>query len=203
MAVCSFDGNSDMYGLGIRLGFYLQWFGAIFAAWFARSEVPGLRFTNALFVAATFLALVIQVATNASNLQIVEIYIILLLTFGAWLWLVPIYIWRVFTLCDPRLDPTRYPIVDPGPVFSALNLLLLLFVLSFELWFWFSRVPELSRLGCQQYGFLFAQMRLDNKAFLVINILLYFCLLLICVILVLMNISAKMGLLKETGEDPP
>ncbi|OCK80789.1 hypothetical protein K432DRAFT_434534 [Lepidopterella palustris CBS 459.81] len=162
MAVCSFDGNSDMYGLGIRLGFYLQWFGVILANWLARSEVPGLRFANSVFVAATFLALIIQMAKNVQNLEVVEVYIILLLMFGAYFALIPIYIWRLFTKCNPYWDPSRYPIVNPGALYSNLNLLLLVAVLSFQLWFWFARVPVLSGEDCEQYGFLFAKIRLEN-----------------------------------------
>lgn len=50
---CKFKGNADMYGLGIRLAFYLQWLGSIFAAWIARSEVSDLAFSNAVFISAT------------------------------------------------------------------------------------------------------------------------------------------------------
>jgi hypothetical protein len=201
MAVCIFDGNSDMYGLGIRIGFYLQWFGAIFASWLARSEVPGLRFTNALFVAATFLALVIQTARDVSGLQVVEVYIILLLTFGGYLALVPLYIWRLFTRCNPYWDPTRYPIVDPGLVFSNLNLLLFIAVLSFEFWYWFDRLPQLTQQTCQQYGFFFAKIQLDNKEFQVVNILIYFSLLFICLILILMKCLLCIGLAEEVREE--
>ena len=107
MAVCQFSGNSDMYGLGIRLGYYLQWFGAIFASWIAPSEVNSLRFSIDLFVAATFLALVILTANDADSLEPVEIYIVLLLMFGAYLALVPIYLLRMVTRCDPYWDPSR------------------------------------------------------------------------------------------------
>ena len=82
MVVGSFDGNTDMYGLGIRIGFYLQWYAGGFASWLALSEVVELRLTNSVFIAATFLALLIQVILDVSNLQVVEVYIILLLTFG-------------------------------------------------------------------------------------------------------------------------
>lgn len=187
MAVCSFDGNSDMYGLGIRLGFYLQWFGVILANWLARSEVPGLRFANSVFVAATFLALIIQMAKNVQNLEVVEVYIILLLMFGAYFALIPIYIWRLFTKCNPYWDPSRYPIVNPGALYSNLNLLLLVAVLSFQLWFWFARVPVLSGEDCEQYGFLFAKIRLENTGFVVISVLLYSILTIICLVIVLIK----------------
>ncbi|TKA66540.1 hypothetical protein B0A49_10482 [Cryomyces minteri] len=89
MAVCTFDGNSDMYGLGIRIGFYLQWYSGILASILAPSELPGLRFAKALFIAATFLALLILTIQNPLGLQVAEVYIILLLTFGSYLFFVP------------------------------------------------------------------------------------------------------------------
>ncbi|KAL9073481.1 MAG: hypothetical protein Q9161_002902 [Pseudevernia consocians] len=73
MAVCAIDGNTDMYGIGIRIGFYLQWYGAIFASWLAPSEVETLRFTITIYIAATFVALIAQVARDVDNLDVVEV----------------------------------------------------------------------------------------------------------------------------------
>jgi predicted branched-subunit amino acid permease len=101
MAVCKISGNSDMYGLGIRLGYYFQWYGAIMARWIAPSEVKTLAFSIDLFVAATFLALIVLTANDIESLEPVETYIVLLLMFGAYLALVPIYVWRLLTACDP------------------------------------------------------------------------------------------------------
>lgn len=83
MSLCDFNGNADMYGLGIRLGYYLQWFGIILASPLAPDEVPNARFALALFISATFQALIIQIVRR--NLYIVEIYVVLLLTFGAYI----------------------------------------------------------------------------------------------------------------------
>ena len=127
---CSVNGYADMYGLGIRTGFYLQWFGSIFADWVgAKAEALGLRFTNAFFVSATFLALLIQVSLN--TLTALDIYIVLLLTFGGYYYLVPLYIWRLLTGCDPFLDPTRWPRVKTSRPFSRLMFMLLVVVAAF------------------------------------------------------------------------
>lgn len=173
MAVCNFEGNSDMYGLGIRLGFYLQWFGGLLAAWIAPSEVKGLRFSTELFVAATFLALIIHTAGDVDSLQHVEIYIVLLLMFGVYLVLIPIYLWRLLTSCDPYWDPTRWPIVNPGRLTSNLSFILLVGVLIYQYWFWFAHIPSLDDINCQQYGFLFGQVRLNSKVSVAMNALAY------------------------------
>jgi hypothetical protein len=41
-----------LYGLGIRVGFYLQWYSTILASWIAPSEVPSMRLSNFFFFAA-------------------------------------------------------------------------------------------------------------------------------------------------------
>jgi len=194
---CNFTGNSDMYGLGIRIGFYLQWFGTILASWIARGEVQGMRLSNSFFVAATFLALVIQ--TTKNNLRPVETYIILLLTFGGYLYFVPLYFWRLITGCAPQWDPSRFPKVENGRIFSVLNFLLLVSVSLFQLWFWFGRAehPGSDSNNCEEYGFFFARVPLDEKAFVVVNILFQFFLLFCCLGMILIAYAKAVGWYKE------
>ena len=203
MALCTLDGSSDMYGLGIRLGFYLQWYSAIFASWLAPSEIEGLRFTNSLFVASTFLALIVSTASDVSNLQPVDIYITLLLTFGYYLFLVPLYAWRIVTAGNASLDPTRWPIVRPGQLFNVLTSLLLLAVGAFQLWFWAGRVTQVNSMrDCPQYGFFFARIHLNSLGFRILNLVLYSLVLLACVSLLLIFAAKEMGFLRRSP-DPP
>lgn len=106
MTTCEVSGNSDMYGLGIRIGFYLQWMSSPAAAWIAPGETSSLRTANAFFVSATFIGLSIETALD--HLDVVEIYVILLLGFGAqYSWLIAI-LWRVATNFNANWDPTRH-----------------------------------------------------------------------------------------------
>jgi hypothetical protein len=178
MSSCGFTGNTDMYGLGIRIGFYLKWYGTVLASWIAKSEVPAMRLSNSFFVSATFLALLIQTVRN--TLKPVEIYIVLLLTFGGYLWFVPLYIWRLITGCTPEWDPTRYPRMRTGEVFSAFNFLLLVSVSVFQLWFWFDGVRSVGQDGCGEYGFFFSKLMLNSKGFIAANIIFHFFLLFCC-----------------------
>lgn len=176
---CNFPGNSDMYGLGIRVGYYLQWYGGLIAAWICPLEIPTLRMTYSFFVASTFLALLIQV-TEEANIQVVEIYITLLFTFGSSLLLLPILLWRIVTRCRSRFDPSRFARAPSGSRASNfLNSLLLVAVLAFQTWFWISRVPRSGMSTCSQYGFLFTRIPLDSMGFRVLNLTLSLLLLLI------------------------
>ncbi|KAK5016675.1 hypothetical protein LTR16_001586 [Cryomyces antarcticus] len=193
MAVCTFDGNSDMYGLGIRIGFYLQWYSGILASILAPSELPGLRFAKALFIAATFLALLILTIQNPLGLQVAEVYIILLLTFGSYLFFVPLYLWRIFICGRTHLDPTRFPVVFTGAFYSVLNFMLLVAVTAFQLWFWIARVPQLADQGCRSYGFIFTKVPLDAKAVIVVNLVLYSLLLLVCLFVLFRTLLVAVG----------
>jgi len=188
-----------MYGLGIRIGFYFQWYSTILASWIARPEVPSLRLSNSLFVAAAFLALIIQ--TALSKLRPVEIYIVLLLTFGGYLSLVPLYIWRLLTCCTPRWDPSRYSRVKNGKVFSVLNFALLISVSLFQLWFWFARakklVPSIGTDTCRPYGFFFWKFHMDAKGFVTANIVFHFVLLACCLSVMGMMVAKQLGHFEE------
>lgn len=175
---CGFAGNSDMYGLGIRAGFYLQWYSSILASWIARSEVSSMRISNLMFIFATFLAMVIQ--AGRGSIRPIEIYISLLLTFGGYLYIVPLFLWRAVTGFKPQWDPTRYPPVRMGRLFGTLNFALLLAVSGFQLWFWIVGTGNLAFDGCPQYGFLFWRLPLDMRGFVTANVVFHTILLFIC-----------------------
>lgn len=176
---CGFDGDSDMYGLGIRIGFYIQWYGSIAAAWLDKGEAKGMRLANSLFISATFLALIIQTPMN--TLQPVEIYIILLLTYGAYYYFVPLYLWRLAIGCSPLWDPSRWGRVKVSHLFSILNFGLLVAETCFQLWFWCTGIHTLpTATDCQRYGFFFAMIPLDAPAFIALNIIFNIILLICC-----------------------
>lgn len=196
---CRFNGNPDMYGIGIRIGFYLQWNAVILAAWLAPTEVDSLRWSNAIFGAATFLALFIQTIQDA--LHTVEIYTILLLTFGSSLWLVPLFIWRLLTCCDPLLDPSRFPITkSPSPVYAILNALLVIAVLAFQLWFWIVKAEKSTKDGCDEFGFFFAKFRLNSVGFRVLNILFSAFIFTSCIVLLVILVLIKLGWKKSHSQ---
>ena len=61
----------------------------------APSDVPGLHSTTSIIIAVIFVALLIQIIHEMSSLEVVDIYTTLLLTFGYYILLVPLYIWRL------------------------------------------------------------------------------------------------------------
>ncbi|PMD49578.1 uncharacterized protein K444DRAFT_577322 [Hyaloscypha bicolor E] len=189
---CNFSGHQDMYGLGIRIGFYCLWFGTVLASWVARGEFRLMKLTYFFFVGAIFLAVIFQ--TTKNTLLPVETYIVLLLAFGGYLNVVPLYLWKGFTWCEPRMDPSRYPRASTGRIFQLMNFTLMIALSVFQLWFWIRRVNAAASDGCVEFGFFFAQLQLNGKGFVVANILFHFSLLFTCIGVVGFILAKQYGL---------
>ena len=74
------DGNSDLYGLGIRVGVYLQWFSSWFSMLVEPASAQDIHEVNSVFVFAMITATTIAAAS--ANLLPVEGYIMLQFSFG-------------------------------------------------------------------------------------------------------------------------
>ncbi|KAI0840874.1 hypothetical protein F5Y06DRAFT_232222 [Hypoxylon sp. FL0890] len=189
MADCSVEGNTDMYGLGIRLGFYLNWYGGILAHFVAVKEIKAIQYAIFCFVAATFVAVVVQTARGA--LTVLDIYITLLLCFGYYFFLIPTFLWRLATCFQARLDPTRWPRVHPGPLFYAAHGILTIAVAIFQLWFWTSEILRSNH--CPYYGFLFERAILSSVTLRIVNIALQSIIILIATLSMVMLLKSLLS----------
>lgn len=75
-----FTGNSDLYGLGIRIGVYLQWVSSWLSNTFDSDSVAGTHTANSVFVFAIIIA-VVQAAAS-KEVRPVEAFIMLQICFG-------------------------------------------------------------------------------------------------------------------------
>ena len=73
---CGFAGNADIYGIGIRIGYYTQAVAVWFATFFHYSEAQGLRDVNKIFLFALVVAGLIYVF-NARATHVVEAFLLL------------------------------------------------------------------------------------------------------------------------------
>ena len=69
-----------------------------------------------------------------------------------------------------RIRILRVPAVKPEKDYSFLNILLLIAVSEYQLYFWFACVPELDEQACPENGFLFSKIRLNDKILQATNI---------------------------------
>ncbi|KAK1580602.1 uncharacterized protein LY79DRAFT_671666 [Colletotrichum navitas] len=188
MASCQVQGEPGLYGLGIRVAFYIQWFGAIVVEYLDVADLPDMRLLGLLFSAAALIGLVVRL--SAAALQPADVYIVLLLATGVYIFLVPLYAWKAVTCFRPYWDPFRWSSETPTPAFKGLNFALLLAVTSLAIWYWCAFVPE-NPCSSEQYGFLFSRISLGNKGFIASNAILYLVILLACALILLLKIGCK------------
>ncbi|KAK3685888.1 hypothetical protein B0T22DRAFT_482812 [Podospora appendiculata] len=197
---CPIAGNPQLYGLGIRIAFYLLWLGILVSNLLIEegTGVRVLRAAHLVFSSAVVLGLVMSATAaatataTATTLAAAEVYVMVLLVSTTAYFLVPLYLFRLASGCRPEWDPLAY--VGDGhlrfvfgngrkrsdesehspfgfdPIVAGENLLWLV-VAGVQLWFWCAGVAAFGVDGCVQYGFLFAQVELGGEGFRAFNIL--------------------------------
>ncbi len=163
-----------MYGPGIRIGFYLQWFSEILASRTVHDEIPEMRLSNSLFTGATLIALVVQTAED--KLRPIEIYVILLLICESYLYLIPLNVWRIMKRQRPELEAGK--LKD----FGVLNRSLMVSAVVFQIWFWIRATKNVAGNKCEEFGFFFGKVRLHGRRFVAANFMLYYFLGWCCII---------------------
>ena len=151
---CPHDGNPDFYGLGIRVGIYLQLTTAILAKYFHPEAIPENLTANTIFLLALFAA--IATATLGSGLRPEEIVILLQLCFG--------FLLSVLSILGGRPGPD-YPkghatLSAPPSIASYLRLALTMAICAYAVWFWFPGKNEMEIAGCASYMFFLAKVSL-------------------------------------------
>ena len=80
---CGFVGDSDVPGIGIRIGYYTQALSVWFANYFILSEAKALRSINLLFLVALFIGLV-WLSHRPEGTHAIEVFLLLRLLFATW-----------------------------------------------------------------------------------------------------------------------
>lgn len=145
---CTIQGNSDFYGLGIRIGIYLQWISSFLANIYLTEAISGTLETNTIFLLAMFVAMI--VATTRQSIQNAEIIVLLYLCFG--FVFSTLSVWGHRTR-SPSGKPIGFPLIS-----SFFRLSLTTAVCAYAIWFWYSGVQRLSAEDCVSHAFLFAEV---------------------------------------------
>ena len=105
-AACNgFDGNDDLYGLGIRIGIYLQWISSLLTSLLLPTGTSDYLDTNSIFLFAVFIATATATQRNG-GLHPAEAFIMLQLCFGFLLSVLSVSGFRLTLLRDKiNLDP--------------------------------------------------------------------------------------------------
>lgn len=79
---CTFEGNSDFYGVGVRVGFYLTWISGLVAFVFNPEGCEEQADAQTIFLLANLIALVILQAQNAAETNVVVPILLFYMFFG-------------------------------------------------------------------------------------------------------------------------
>ena len=168
---CGFDGNADLYGIGIRIGFYLQTASVAVGITTRKSmrEIAGLASVNVWFGIALLTATSVVAAT--SNLYAVEAYIVCLLLIANNVFLNNLsQHFKTDGFRSQVRKNSRWIIGDMPRSFlsSIAHAIYLNGSRAFYFWFWWRGVNTLhlqrseTTTHCQDYVFLLAQVRLES-----------------------------------------
>jgi hypothetical protein len=151
---CEHLGNADLYGLGIRLGIYLQILSTILGMIFLPDVLYDFQDSNAILLLAILIALI----KNTPGRDIQEIDVIILLRI---VWCIII---SGFSLLDIKVEYHAFFRTDNpfGGVSATLAIiaraLIAGSVTSYNVWFWFKGAEYLDVIeNCPAYLFLFAK----------------------------------------------
>ncbi|KAL2171952.1 hypothetical protein VTG60DRAFT_1011 [Thermothelomyces hinnuleus] len=184
--VCTIPGTPDLYGMGIRVSFYLLWFFVLIGERCHEQHAQVLRAAELVLAYAVFLGL--AVAVSAGSLFAAEVYITLLLISTTVYLLVPRHTTDLMAWIRSDLGigtrRGRFGVV------RAARFLFVLIVISLNLWFWGAGVKSTSinrnlrdQGGCcpcqppAQVGFAFGPIEMQSGGFRAMNVLLMLALL--------------------------
>jgi len=167
MDECKIPGHEMFYGVGIRIGFYLQYISFIWASDINKDDQKE-RASGALalwlFKFGMMVALLSDI-TVTKYLEASELYVVLLLLLR-----IPVLrmIGLLFDLIarTPQRRMSRDDVSD-----SVASLVLLVIDVVISAWFWFAGFKvRRSGTSCTQVGFLFAKFDLATWWFRVVNL---------------------------------
>ena len=144
---CGFSGDSDILGIGIRIGYYTQSLSVWFANYFVLSEAKVLRSVNLLFLVALFIALV-WLAHAPQETYAIEVYLLLRLLFATW---------YIGVLDRSRYNKTKWRKSHVRVIVREFSLLGLL---AYTVWFAWAGLDRVRETPCGTFIFFATKINL-------------------------------------------
>lgn len=161
---CGIAGNFDAYGLGIRLGLYLQWLTSSITYLRVPKEAANARGINNCFQAAMFAGLIFLTARKQAILHAAEAFLMLVFCMGGTCaGIIPPGFKGVVTGVFSTLRGRNQRLEYGSSVASGLARCMLNFaVSSYGVWFTFKGMDEMLHPPCTTYVFFFAKVDLSD-----------------------------------------
>ena len=144
---CGFSGNPDIYGPGIRIGYYTQILSVWIANYFVLSESKSLRAVNILFMLALFVGLAWQ-SRRPSRIHAIEAFLLIQLLCATW---------YIGVLEKSRYSKKYWRF---SPARLVLRNITLIALLGYGIWFWWIGLDLMKPTPCGTWIFFMAKMNL-------------------------------------------
>jgi hypothetical protein len=129
---CPFAGNSDIYGVGVRIGLYSQWVATLLVTLFNPEDEEMFRIVNLIIQASIFLGIAQQ---SSSETNAVEPIIVL------------------FLMCGSLSSLTGNGMRHFSHVSGVIRALFYAALSAYGCWFWFEGLDKMMRPGCSAIAF--------------------------------------------------
>lgn len=152
---CGFDGDTDSYGMGVRLGAYIQYLTSIFVYNLSPSEAASMRGVTTCFQIAMLGGLIAVTVTRSESLFAVEAWVILLICLSgafsslAWPW------HRKRRTALPQLID-----VAPSNLGAVIRIALGAGMCAYGVWYSFIGLDVMLHPNCTSSVFFFARISL-------------------------------------------
>lgn len=146
---CGFDGDDNTYGLGIRIGIYLQWITTSIAYNFLPKEAGTMRGINNCFQAAMFAGLLFVTITKGPELYAVEAFMMLTFCMGG--------------VCSSDEETQSYSNYGATVMGSLIRFSLGVGFCAYGVWFTFKGMDNMKHPACSTFVFFFVRVNLYGR----------------------------------------
>lgn len=156
---CGYEGNSDIYGLGIRVGIYLQWFATWLSTAFVPEEMLGTTVANSIFLIAISVATLILCSSASAN-PVTDMFIMLTI------FAVSVYFLYSISWLGRHFGPSstrNFDFEDSSAVGEFIKVVLAMCMASISIWFWFRGIHNFSATPCGSFTFVFAKLSIFGR----------------------------------------
>ena len=171
-STCPQVGNADLYGLGIRLGVYLQLFSTLIANRFLPDTAQAAWDANAVFLVAIFIA-TIKSSVGSSHIAAFEAFVMLqmLLAFVLAVFTVTHRQWNWFMEFHGQTIGRDFSAGPGSQLGHFARATLTAAIACYQVWYWFVGIDRLDqRSHCTAFVFLFTRISIRSRAVIVFKI---------------------------------
>ena len=154
---CGFAGDDNTYGLGIRIGLYLQWFTSSIAYNFVPEEAVNMRGVNTCFQLANFAGLLYITIMNGNGqpsgqLFAVEVWIVLIFCLGG------VCSGRSYETDESNENQTNFAGYKASALGGLIQIALVATMTFYAVWFVYIGMDHMAATPCSRFAFFFAKV---------------------------------------------